>query len=90
MKTKHIAILTLASALLLPGLSGAAYEPQDNDNRDACCLAAEYRLPESQPQSQPKAQAAVQHSSGTAKTRCQVPLGDVACCIGAEWKLDAQ
>ena len=49
MNTQRIALLTLASALLLPALVGAG-TPQDNDNLDACCLAAEYRLPESKPQ----------------------------------------
>jgi hypothetical protein len=85
MNTTRIAFLALAAALLLPGLASAG-APQDNDNRDACCLAAEYRLPESNPQPiQDKAEA----KAGT-KTPCQVPLGDVACCIGAEWVLHPQ
>jgi hypothetical protein len=83
MITKRIALLTLASALLLPALVGAS-APQDNDNLDACCLAAEYRLPESKPQ---PIHAKAQVEAGT-KTPCQVPLGDVACCIGAEWVLN--
>lgn len=85
MITKRIALLTLASALLLPALVGAS-APQDNDNLDACCLAAEYRLPESKPQ---PIHAKAQAEAGT-KTLCQVPLGDVACCIGAEWVLNPQ
>jgi hypothetical protein len=85
MNTKRIVPLALASALFLPGLSGA--DPaQDYDNLDACCLAAEYRLPESRPQ--PGTETGPAHRTAAAKVLCQVPLGDVACCVGTEWKLD--
>jgi hypothetical protein len=84
MSTNRIALLTLASALFLPGLAGAS-PAQDYDNLDACCLAAEYRLPESRPQ---LAADSAAHGAAAAKFPCQVPLGDVACCVGAEWKLD--
>ena len=85
MNSKRIALLALASALFLPGLAGA--DPaQDYDNLDACCLAAEYRLPESRPQ--PTTGTGPTHQAAAAKAPCQVPLGDVACCVGAEWKLD--
>jgi hypothetical protein len=89
MNTKHIGLLTLVSALLLPGLA-SANAAQDNDNSSACCLASEYRLPESRPRpTLAQAQAENQAEAG-GKTQCQVPLGDIACCIGAEWKLDAR
>ncbi len=91
MNAKPLLPLTLIAALLVPGLAAAEYLPQDNDNRDACCLAAEYRLPEARPQAAagPAPTAAVP-SQGAAEFPCQVPLGDVACCVGAEWKLGAR
>jgi len=89
MNTKHVAILAMVSAVLLPGLTGAG-EPQDYDNLDACCLAAEYRLPESQPRIAAAAVRSSDPAHSASQTRCQVPLGDAACCVGAEWKLAAE
>lgn len=79
--------LALAFSLLLSGLSSANSGPQDYDNLDACCLAAEYRLPQSRPRDveQPSAQR-----QSAAQLPCQVQLGELACCVGAEWKLDAR
>lgn len=71
--------LVLAVATALQGTSVSA-AVQDNDNLDACCLASEYKLPEPSPGGQ---------AAPSTKVACQVPLGDVACCVGAEWKLDA-
>ncbi len=56
-------------------------------------LSAEYRLPEAwhQAGAEPapiKAPSAP--SPDAAKFPCQVPLGNVACCGGAEWKLSSR
>ncbi len=79
MKRNRLIVLVLAGTAALHGaLASAAV--QDNDNLDACCLASEYKL---------QTTGSNRGSSGTAKAACQVPLGNLSCCIGAEWRLDS-
>jgi hypothetical protein len=69
----------------------ASYAAQDMDNSLACCLASEWTLPapaagrevtQAPSRSDPSPTAAASETHG-----CQTELGDVSCCIGAEWVL---
>jgi hypothetical protein len=71
------AALAAALTLALPGAALAA-AVQDDYDREVCCLAAEWTLP----QALPAAPAAGPAAPGQL---CQAPLGTLSCCVGAEW-----
>jgi hypothetical protein len=107
MKTsRHILpLLGLASSALFLTLAlstGASAGPttvgavQDNGNRDACCLAAEWSAPAvaaraSQPhggRSAAPVVADIDDSGAWAPASCQKPLAGLSCCLGAVWLPD--
>jgi hypothetical protein len=73
--TRSIPSAALAAllALALHGVPLAA-AVQDDDNREACCLAAEWMLPQ-----------ALSAAPAAPGQLCQAPLGTLSCCVGAEW-----
>lgn len=79
--TRSIPVATLAAVLVL-ALHGAplAAAVQDDDNLQACCLATEWTLPDTAPSAVPFTKPV-----DASPQRCQVPIGSLSCCVGAEW-----
>jgi hypothetical protein len=97
-----IGLASSALFLTLALSTGASAGPtavgavQDNGNRDACCLAAEWSAPAAavranQPhggRSPAPVVADVDGRGARASASCQKPLAGLSCCLGAVWLPD--